>query len=83
MRTLTLRAIFTNYHRRILATYALTLLENLFELLYPSVTGLAVNGLVRHDLSGLTLLLGVWLVHTATSAVCVQALTPPENVVTK
>jgi ABC-type multidrug transport system fused ATPase/permease subunit len=66
MRALTLRAIFANYHRRILATYAITLLENLFELLYPSVTGLAVNGLLKHDLSGLTLLLGVWLVHTAT-----------------
>jgi len=32
MRTLTLRAIFENYHRRIPATYAVTLLENLFDL---------------------------------------------------
>jgi hypothetical protein len=66
MRPSTLRAIFATYHWRILVTYAITLLEDVFELLYPSVTGLAVNGLFRHELSGLTLLLGVWLVHTAT-----------------
>ena len=66
MQTLTLRAIFAKNYRRILATYALTLLENLFELLYPSVTGLAVNGLLRHKFLGLGLLLGVWFAHAAT-----------------
>jgi ABC-type multidrug transport system fused ATPase/permease subunit len=65
-RALPLQAIFGNYRGRILATYSVTILENLFELLYPSVTGIAVNGLLKHDFAGLGLLLGVWLVHTAT-----------------
>lgn len=47
-------------------TYIVTLAENLFELSYPSLTGLAVNGLLKHDFTGLWLLLGVWLAHTAT-----------------
>jgi ABC transporter transmembrane region len=61
-----LRTIFWSYRGRILVTYAVTFLENLFELLYPSVTGLAVNGLLKHSFGGLALLLGVWLVHTLT-----------------
>jgi ABC-type multidrug transport system fused ATPase/permease subunit len=61
-----LQTIFGKYRRSILATYIVTLLENLFELFYPSLTGLAVNGLLKHDLTGLALLLGVWLIHTAT-----------------
>ncbi|HEY0792237.1 MAG TPA: ABC transporter six-transmembrane domain-containing protein [Chthoniobacterales bacterium] len=64
--SLTLRAIFTEYRGRIILTYLLTLLENLFELLYPSVTGLAVNGLLRHRFSGVAVLLSIWLVHTVT-----------------
>lgn len=47
-------------------TYIVTLAENMFELSYPSLTGLAVNGLLKHDFTGLWLLLGVWLAHTAT-----------------
>ena len=47
-------------------TYIVTLAENMFELCYPSLTGLAVNGLLKHDFTGLWLLLGVWLAHTAT-----------------
>jgi hypothetical protein len=65
-RTLPLGAIFGDYRGRILATYGVTILENLFELLYPSVTGIAVNGLLKHNLTGLALLLGVWIIHTAT-----------------
>jgi ABC-type multidrug transport system fused ATPase/permease subunit len=61
-----LPAIFWNYRGRIFATYIVTFLENLFELLYPSVTGLAVNGLLKHNYDGLWLLLGVWLIHAAT-----------------
>jgi ABC-type multidrug transport system fused ATPase/permease subunit len=63
---LPLRAIFGNYRGRILITYAITFLENLFELAYPSVTGLAVNDLLKHTYSGLGILLGVWFLHTAT-----------------
>jgi ABC-type multidrug transport system fused ATPase/permease subunit len=65
-KSLPLRAIFGNYRGRILVTYAITFLENLFELTYPSVTGLAVNDLLKHTYAGLGILLGVWLLHTAT-----------------
>jgi ABC-type multidrug transport system fused ATPase/permease subunit len=65
-RTLLLQTIFGKYRGRILVTYIVTLAENLFELFYPSLTGLAVNGLLKHDFTGLALLLGVWLAHTAT-----------------
>jgi ABC-type multidrug transport system fused ATPase/permease subunit len=65
-RTQLLKTIFGESRGRILVTYVITLAENLFELFYPSLTGLAVNGLLRHDFVGLGLLLGVWLAHTAT-----------------
>src|SRR6201995_2060465 len=65
-RTQLLKTIFGKYRGRILVTYIVTLTENLFELFYPSLTGLAVNGLLKHDFVGLELLLGVWLLHTAT-----------------
>src|ERR1700722_19783966 len=61
-----LQTIFGNYRRQIVGTYIVTLAENLFELAYPSLTGLAVNGLLKHDFGGLGLLLGVWFAHTAT-----------------
>jgi ABC-type multidrug transport system fused ATPase/permease subunit len=61
-----LQTIFGKYRRRIVGTYVVTLAENLFELAYPSLTGLAVNGLLKHDFAGLGMLLGVWLAHTAT-----------------
>ena len=65
-RTQLLATIFGEYRGRILVTYIVTLAENLFELFYPSLTGLAVNGLLKHDFVGLELLLGIWLLHTAT-----------------
>ncbi|MBV9107744.1 MAG: hypothetical protein JO313_17140 [Verrucomicrobia bacterium] len=65
-RTQLLQTIFEKYRGRIVVTYAVTLAENLFELCYPSLTGLAVNGLLKHDFTGLALLLGVWFAHTAT-----------------
>jgi ABC-type multidrug transport system fused ATPase/permease subunit len=65
-RTQLLQTIFDKFRGRILVTYTVTLAENLFELCYPSLTGLAVNGLLKHDFTGLGLLLGVWFAHTAT-----------------
>jgi ABC-type multidrug transport system fused ATPase/permease subunit len=65
-RTQLLKTIFGESRGRLLVTYMVTLAENLFELFYPSLTGLAVNGLLRHDFVGLGLLLGVWLAHTGT-----------------
>jgi ABC-type multidrug transport system fused ATPase/permease subunit len=61
-----LQTIFGKYRKRILVTYVVTLAENLFELFYPSLTGIAVNGLLKHDFGGLWLLLGVWFAHTVT-----------------
>ena len=52
-RTQLLKTIFGEYRGRILVTYIVTLTENLFELFYPSLTGLAVNGLLKHDFVGL------------------------------
>jgi ABC-type multidrug transport system fused ATPase/permease subunit len=65
-RTLLLQTIFGKYRGRITISYIVTFAENMFELCYPSLTGLAVNGLLKHDFTGLWLLLGVWLAHTAT-----------------
>jgi ABC-type multidrug transport system fused ATPase/permease subunit len=61
-----LQTIFGKFRGQIVVTYILTLAENLFELCYPSLTGLAINGLLKHDYAGLGLLLGVWFAHTAT-----------------
>jgi hypothetical protein len=61
-----LRSLFRANRRRILHTYALTVLENLFNLLYPFATGLAINGLLGGDFSGLALFAGIWLAHAAT-----------------
>jgi ABC-type multidrug transport system fused ATPase/permease subunit len=61
-----LQIIFGKFRGQIVVTYILTLAENLFELCYPSLTGLAINGLLKHDYTGLGLLLGVWFAHTAT-----------------
>ena len=52
-RALLLQTIFGKFRRRIVVTYIVTLAENLFEFCYPSLTGLAVNGLLKHDFTGL------------------------------
>src|SRR3712207_2641438 len=61
-----LRSLFRANRRRILHTYALTVAENLFNLLYPFATGLAINDLLRGGFSGLALFAGIWLAHAAT-----------------
>src|SRR5262245_33666721 len=50
-------------------TYTLTLLENVCTLAYPALTGKAVDDLVRREMTGLVLLVAVWLVHLALSFV--------------
>ncbi len=50
-------------------TYALTLLENLATLAYPALTGLAIDGLLKHSYTGLAALVAVWLVHLVISFV--------------
>ena len=57
------------YRGRIALTYALTLLENVFLLLYPFAAGVAVNGLIDGEgWRSLLLFLGIWLAHIATGA---------------
>ena len=51
----------------IAGTYTLTLLENVCTLAYPALTGRAVDDLVRRELTGLVLLVAVWLVHLVLS----------------
>src|SRR5262245_44286435 len=48
-------------------TYTLTLLENVCTLAYPALTGRAVDDLLKRDFTGLTWLVGVWLVHLVLS----------------
>ena len=42
-----LRNLFRVHGGRLSLTYGLTLLENVFELLYPFVTGIAIHSLVK------------------------------------
>lgn len=53
----------------IAGTYSLTLLETLCTLAYPAITGWAVDGLLKHNHQGLSVLIAVWLVHLVTSFV--------------
>ncbi|MFZ1431365.1 MAG: ABC transporter six-transmembrane domain-containing protein [Geminicoccaceae bacterium] len=54
------------YRLRIAFTYALTLVENLIELLYPWATGVAIDGLLgQRGWQALLPLAVIWLVHIA------------------
>jgi ABC-type multidrug transport system fused ATPase/permease subunit len=59
----TLQLLFQGHRWPILLTYGLTFLENLFELLYPLVIGLAIDGLLKQQFSNLVLLGGIWVIH--------------------
>lgn len=61
-----LRILFSTYRSSILLTYGLTILENLFELLYPFVIGISIDGLLAGQYSSLIILASTWLVHTIT-----------------
>lgn len=50
---------------RITLTYILTFLENLFELMYPLVIGMAINGLIGGETAALLPLVMIWLSHIA------------------
>lgn len=62
----TLQGLFSSYRWSILRTYGLTLLENLFELLYPWAIGVAIDGLLRNDYASLLPLAIAWITHTIT-----------------
>jgi ABC-type multidrug transport system fused ATPase/permease subunit len=59
-----LQTLFSKHRWSILATYGLTLLENLFELLYPWVIGLTIDGLLQGRYTSLLVLTCTWLTHT-------------------
>lgn len=54
---------------RIVATYALTGVENGFDLLYPLLIGMAINGLLGGDRLALVPLAGLWSAHIVVAAV--------------
>lgn len=58
--------LFSRYHWSIVITYALTFLENIFELLYPFIIGITIDGLLQGNYQGLITLAIVWSIHTIT-----------------
>ncbi len=58
-----LRSLFLRHRWTISATYVLTGLENLFNLLYPFATGLAINDLLNNSYNGLSIFLCTWVAH--------------------
>lgn len=56
-----LRAIYKRYTVRISITLLLVVFESLLDLLYPLVIGMAVNGLVKAEYTGLVYLAGLGL----------------------
>ena len=57
------------FRLRIAFTYSLTLLENVFEILYPFAIGLAINGLIAGDgWQSVLPLAGIWFAHICTGA---------------
>lgn len=53
------------FRGRIAFTYALTVVEDLLELSYPWVTGLAINGLLAADYRMIAPVMIAWVLHTA------------------
>ena len=53
---------------QISATYSVLALENIFDLLYPLLIGIAINGLLAGEPISLAPLAGVWLAHIVIGA---------------
>jgi hypothetical protein len=62
-----LKKLFQIHHQPILLTYALTILENLFELFYPFAIGLAIDQLLKGSYAGILPFLCTWLTHAITA----------------
>jgi len=58
--------LFSRYHWSIVITYGLTFLENIFELLYPFIIGITIDGLFQENYHSLITLAILWLIHTIT-----------------
>ena len=53
------------HRRRLALTYALTLLENALDVLYPWLTGIAIDAVLKGRWAGVAPLLGAWILHLA------------------
>ena len=61
------KRVIRSYRWRLLLTYVLTLVENVFELLYPFAVGLAIDGLLRGGgVLSLAPLAAIWVAHVVT-----------------
>lgn len=65
----TLKKLFQAHRYQISVTYLLTLLENLFQLLYPWAIGIAINGLLLNKYLTLTPLFVIWFAHIITGII--------------
>lgn len=62
-----LGALFQKHRRQMSLTYALVLLEQTLDLLYPFTTGLAINDLLRGEFTGLWIFVAQYLAHMVVS----------------
>jgi ABC-type multidrug transport system fused ATPase/permease subunit len=60
------RRIYRRYRHKVSLTYLLALLEEVFELLYPFATGIAINGLIVGDTSSIIPFVAIWAAHALT-----------------
>ncbi len=61
---LTIGAALGRFRWRITLTYTLTFLENIFELLYPFMVGVAIDGLIDGNWLSLLPIIITWLIHS-------------------
>lgn len=54
---------------QIALTYALNLIENAIELLYPLLIGMTINGLLEKEYEALYMLIGIWFAHTVIAGI--------------
>ena len=60
-----LKGLIRPYRSAISLTYGLTFFEKICLLAYPALTGMTVDGIIKHHYMGLILLIGTWLIHMA------------------
>ncbi|MCX4824579.1 ABC transporter six-transmembrane domain-containing protein [Streptomyces sp. NBC_01142] len=64
-----LRRIYRQYRRKVCLTYALVVLEELCNLLYPFAIGVAINGLLKGDKASIIPFVSIWALHAVTGMV--------------
>jgi ABC-type multidrug transport system fused ATPase/permease subunit len=53
---------------KLVLTYALSMLESVFSLLYPWAAGYAIDGLIKGNIGAMGPVIGFWLAHTVVGA---------------